>query len=141
MNALITLTIMFSLSVVQCTSSYSDYRTARREVGSVQSHIPLECNGMSELVYYRGRKMYHGAHTRYHRYVGAETGTLYRPKWMMQCVSVPSDSDQVELSSAKQKMEDADDTIGICKATGFLSGLSLFLSPLFIVGLKEEDES
>ena len=141
MKVLITLTVIFGLSVTQCTSSYSDYRNARKEVGSVQSHIPLQCNGMDELVYYRGRKLYNGAHTRYHRYVGVETGTLYRPKWMMQCVAVPSDSDQVELSSAKQKIEDADDTITLCKFTGFLSGLSLFLSPLFIVGLKEEEES
>ena len=141
MKALITLTIIFGLSITQCTSSYSDYRNARREVGSVQSHIPLQCNGMDELVYYRGRKIYHGAHTRYHRYVGVETGSLYRPKWMMQCVAVPSESEKVELSSAKQKVEEADDIIDLCKFTGFVSGLLLFFSPLFIVGLKEDEDS
>ena len=51
---------------------------------SVQSQKWI-CDGIEEPVYYRGRKIYNGAFTRYYKYQSAKTGKMYRPKKKPVC--------------------------------------------------------
>ena len=85
--------LMFFLIPVYCFVSCVD--TINNDKGAINDEIrqinrSVEsqkwiCDGIEEPVYYRGRKIYNGAHTRYYRYQSAKTGAMYRPKKKPVC--------------------------------------------------------
>lgn len=88
-------TLMIMLVVIpiwtftSCVSTFNNPMGDREEEirqinRSVQSQQWI-CDTIEEPVYYRGRKIYNGCHTRYHRYQSTTTGKMYRPKKKLLC--------------------------------------------------------
>lgn len=56
-----------------------------REINkSVQAQKYI-CDDIPEPVYYRGRKIYNGCHTRYYKYQSTTSGKMYKPKRKPVC--------------------------------------------------------
>lgn len=89
MGSAIMLVIIPMIMVVSCIDTYNNeiggLEQEIREVNrSVQSQMYI-CDGIEEPVYYRGRKIYNGCHTRYYKYQSTTTGQMYKPKRKPVC--------------------------------------------------------
>ncbi len=59
-----------------------------KEVRLIKNSVEAQkwiCDSIEEPVYYRGRKVYNGNKTRYHRYQSCESGKYYKPKHKLNC--------------------------------------------------------
>ena len=85
--------LFFILSLVVSIASCAD--TVNNDFGPKESRIreinksvqaqKYICDGIEEPVYYRGRKIYNGCHTRYYKYQSTTTGKMYKPKRKPVC--------------------------------------------------------
>ena len=72
-----------------CVDTYnSEIGTRESRIRDINRSVQAQkyiCDGIEEPVYYRGRKIYNGCHTRYYKYQSTTTGKMYKPKRKPVC--------------------------------------------------------
>jgi hypothetical protein len=83
----ILLTLLFGF--VSCVDTVSSEINPREDrISEISASVEAQkwiCDDIEEPVYYRGRKIYNGAHTRYFKYQSVKTGKMYKPKRQPVC--------------------------------------------------------
>ena len=88
-TGVILLLVLPMVALVSCFDSFeNDVGGIQERMRAINCSVESQqyiCDGIEEPVYYRGRKIYNGNHTRYYKYQSVSTGEMYHPRHRPVC--------------------------------------------------------